>query len=129
MKTTNITSQTMTADEVECYRRVLEHKVAEVRYRLSMTHAAEIVQYPEAPLDFGDWCQKSYEEWLFLNKNRLEVALLRELKEALRRLEAGAFGICPECGQPISTKRLAAVPWAKFCVPCQERLALLPTES
>lgn len=119
MKTTNLAN----GKEVDRYRRILERKVEEVRLRLSASRAAEIVQCPEQPLDFGDWCQKSYEEWLFLNKNRLEVALLRELQEALHRLKEGAFGICQECEQPISSKRLAAIPWAKFCLPCQERLA------
>jgi len=125
MKTTDLTNEPMTGKEVDRYRRILERKVEEVRLRLSAAQAAEIVQRPEEPLDFGDWCQKSHEEWLFLNKNRLEVALLRELQEALHRLKEGAFGICQECEQPISSKRLEAIPWAKFCLPCQERLALI----
>ncbi len=109
--------------EFHRYRRLLERKREEVRQRLSTTRAAEIVQRPEEPLDFGDWCQKSLQEWLFLNENRLEVALLREIRAALERLDGGAYGVCQQCGAPIEGKRLDAIPWAAFCVPCQEQLA------
>jgi DnaK suppressor protein len=115
-KTPKISDQRLAA-----YRRLLEQKAEEVRMRLSANRAAEIVHRPEEPLDFGDWCQKSHEEWLFVNRNRLEIELLRELEAALLRLTTSDFGICGECQEPISAKRLDAVPWARFCVPCQER--------
>jgi DnaK suppressor protein len=102
------------------YRLLLERKAEELRHGLSARRAAEHVARPEEPLDFGDWCQKSHDEWLFLNQNRMEVELLRDLEAALRRLDAGNFGICQSCGEAIAPKRLAAVPWARFCIPCQE---------
>jgi DnaK suppressor protein len=105
----------------ERYRRQIQGKIQEVRHGLSARRAAEFVQRPEEPLDFGDWCQKSHDEWLYVNQNRLETALLRELEAALRRLGRGTFGICEGCGEPISERRLDAVPWAKFCIPCYER--------
>ncbi|MCU1262668.1 MAG: transcriptional regulator, TraR/DksA family, partial [Bryobacterales bacterium] len=37
-----------------------------------------------------------------------------------RRIQEGSFGICEECDQEIHPKRLAAVPWAPFCIGCQE---------
>ncbi len=111
-----------TPEKLGEFRRTLHEKADEMRVRLSTAHAAEVVQRPEEPLDFGDWCQKSHDEWLFLNQNRLEIALLRDIQEALGRMEAGTFGICQECSEPISPKRLEAVPWAKFCLPCQERM-------
>lgn len=105
------------------YRRILERKAEEVLTGLSSRRAAEIVRRLDEPLDFGDWCQKSHDEWLFLNQNRLKVALFRELQEALRRLDDGTYGVCQNCQQTILPKRLEALPWAKFCVPCQETMA------
>jgi DnaK suppressor protein len=49
------------------------------------------------------------------NSNRL-----REVRDALRRIAAGTFGICAGCEESINPKRLAAVPWASFCIACQE---------
>jgi DnaK suppressor protein len=45
---------------------------------------------------------------------------LREVRAALRRIDAGTFGICAGCEEGINPKRLRAVPWAARCVMCQE---------
>jgi len=45
---------------------------------------------------------------------------LIEINAAIGRIEDGEFGICLECEEPISPKRLAAVPWAAYCLRCQE---------
>jgi DnaK suppressor protein len=42
------------------------------------------------------------------------------VSEALQRLEDGSYGVCAECDEPINEKRLAAIPWAKYCIRCQE---------
>jgi DnaK suppressor protein len=101
------------------YREQLEAKASDVRRGLTAHRAAEIVRRPDEPLDFGDWCQKSHDEWLFLNQNRIEIELLREVEDALHRLDEGTYGKCQGCDEPISPKRLAAIPWAKYCVRCQ----------
>jgi DnaK suppressor protein len=110
----------ITPAQVEDYGRLLQRKADEVRLGLSANRVAEIVRRPEDPLDSGDLCQKSHDEWLFLNQNRLEIELLRAVEEALRRIRDGAFGTCQECREPISERRLDAVPWAKFCRRCEE---------
>ncbi len=43
------------------------------------------------------------------------------VSEALKRIEGDTFGICVECDERISPKRLAAIPWAKYCIRCQEQ--------
>lgn len=45
---------------------------------------------------------------------------LMQINRAIERIEDGEFGICLECEEPISPKRLAAVPWAAYCLRCQE---------
>jgi RNA polymerase-binding transcription factor DksA len=44
---------------------------------------------------------------------------LREIKEALSRIEDGTFGFCANCGQEISAERLQAYPAAKNCLQCK----------
>ena len=51
------------------------------------------------------------------------MKLLREIGDALHRLDQGNYGVCLECEEPISPKRLDAVPWARYCVRCQEEIA------
>lgn len=47
--------------------------------------------------------------------------LLREVRNAVERIENGEYGPCQECGEEINPKRLAAVPWAALCLRCQEK--------
>ena len=51
-----------------------------------------------------------------------ERKLILKIKEALARIEDGTFGTCEECGQVISKARSEAVPWARHCKDCKERL-------
>lgn len=64
----------------------------------------------------------------FATERDLTVSLLnrdsqmsRRVKGALRRMEDGTYGTCLACEEPISVKRLQAVPWAELCIHCQER--------
>lgn len=45
---------------------------------------------------------------------------LRYIDEALGRVDAGRYGICARCREPIGVERLAAVPFAVYCVDCQQ---------
>src|SRR6185369_10163698 len=105
------------------YHKALEAKAEEVRRSMSAQKVAQVVTRLDVPSDEGDLSQQSHEEWIFLNRNTLEMKLLREVEDALRRIEHGTYGVCHECEEPISTKRLDAVPWAKYCVVCQEEIA------
>jgi RNA polymerase-binding transcription factor len=46
---------------------------------------------------------------------------LRLIDEALARVNSGSYGICAECGEDIPVERLKALPFALFCVDCQEK--------
>jgi DnaK suppressor protein len=49
-----------------------------------------------------------------------EAKSLMQIGAALKRIQDGEFGICLDCEEPISPKRLAALPWAAYCLHCQE---------
>ena len=48
-------------------------------------------------------------------------ARLADLDQAIRRIEAGTYGRCDDCGQPIPADRLAARPAARTCIGCAAR--------
>jgi len=48
-----------------------------------------------------------------------EQKLMEKIDEALARIEDGSYGICADCGEDISVKRLEARPVAKFCIDCK----------
>jgi DnaK suppressor protein len=43
---------------------------------------------------------------------------LELIEAALRRIEAGTFGLCQSCGKPVNPERLEALPWATDCIDC-----------
>ncbi len=47
--------------------------------------------------------------------------VLKEIDKALKKIEAGTFGICETCGEPIAEERLAAIPYATQCIDCKRR--------
>ena len=73
-----------------------------------------------------DLAQSSLDEFVSLRLNGMEYGQLRLVQEALDRIAAGDYGICMSCEDPIAQKRLEAIPWAKYCVQCQESLADRP---
>jgi RNA polymerase-binding protein DksA len=54
-------------------------------------------------------------------RDRSERALA-EIDAALARIDAGTYGACTNCHQPIAAERLEALPWAAHCIDCQRTL-------
>jgi DnaK suppressor protein len=75
-----------------------------------------------------DQAQLSHDEFVSLRLNSLDYGQLRLVEEALDRLQSGDFGVCLSCEQPIPLKRLQALPWARYCVPCQEAIGVIQEE-
>lgn len=50
--------------------------------------------------------------------------VVREIRDAMDRIEEGSYGICEECGEDIAHARLQARPMTLYCVSCQEGLEL-----
>jgi DnaK suppressor protein len=69
-----------------------------------------------------DQAQISHDEFVSSRMNGLDYTQLRLVEEALDRWDAGDYGICLACDLPIPEKRLIALPWARYCVTCQENL-------
>ena len=101
----------------------MEVKASEIRASLQSSSAAKALARGGEPLDLEELPTQSHEEWIFLNRNSIDVMLLREIDEALGRIEDESYGVCMGCDDPISLKRLEAVAWARYCVPCQEEIS------
>ena len=106
----------MTKTELNRFRAVLTAKVAELerfnRHRDAITVERSADQLEEI--------QAASQRSLAVCNIDLEFNQLREARAALARIQEGSFGTCQECEEDIHPKRLAAVPWATFCIRCQE---------
>ena len=54
-----------------------------------------------------------------LSQAEKETLFLIDL--ALKKIEAGTYGYCEECGEPIGEKRLKAIPWVRLCIDCSQQ--------
>jgi DnaK suppressor protein len=74
----------------------------------------------EATQDPADMAANAYTKELLISMSANDRKLLLLIDEALVRVEAGGYGECVNCGEPVSEKRLDAVPWTRYCLKCQD---------
>lgn len=67
-----------------------------------------------------DLAVRNYSKNVQLAVSENESRQLAMVDEALRRIEDDDYGNCLNCGEAINPKRLAAIPWARYCLNCQE---------
>jgi DnaK suppressor protein len=114
--TTKGIAMKITHNENDGIEEILKRREAELALVLRKRDGIAI----EKSADQMDEIQYSSERDLAISNVDRETVLLREVRAALRRIHEGSFGTCLECETAISPKRLAAVPWARLCIKCQE---------
>jgi DnaK suppressor protein len=67
-----------------------------------------------------DLAVRNYSKNVMLAVSENESRQLVLVDEALLRVEDEEYGTCQNCEKPINQKRLAAIPWARYCLDCQE---------
>jgi len=106
----------MSRNELERYRLTLKAKRDHVA--ASLRNRDEIAI--EKTADAIDEVQLAGERELAIRYLDRESVLLRNVRSALARIADGTYGTCVRCEKEISPKRLNALPWAPFCIGCQE---------
>ncbi len=106
----------MNKTELNKYKALLEAKQAELSRGLRNRDEIRIEKTPDAL----DEVQLAGERELAIRNLDREASLLRNVRAALARVADGSYGVCLHCEEEIKPKRLDAVPWAAFCIRCQE---------
>lgn len=83
----------------------------------SMDSSGDISSHP---FHMADAASGAFETEFNIGLAASEQELLYNIDQALRRIQEGTYGICEECGEPISKNRLKAVPFANYCIKHQE---------
>src|SRR5689334_7139637 len=74
----------------------------------------------ERSADPSDDAQSAHEREMKIRSLDHESEMLSEIRSALQRMHDRTYGFCHSCEVEISERRLAALPWAKYCIVCQE---------
>jgi len=107
----------MTKIELREFRKSLKNKQGELEQNTNSSRAALAI---ETSADELDRIQHGQERDLAIGAIDRNAKRLREVRAALSRVDSGTFGICLDCEEAISMKRLVAVPWTTSCIVCQE---------
>lgn len=108
------------ANGLQNYRKLLLAKKSELLS--GFRHKLDTLVAPgnAAPEDLAPIL---HDQFVALQINRLDSLQLKQVDAALNRMDREGYGVCVDCDDPISYKRLDAIPWANRCIACQERLS------
>ncbi len=100
--------------------------LTDVRERLLQHQSAELREASEPlepfSLHLADQATDEFDHDVALAQLSAEQDALYEIEEALRRIQAGTYGLCEKTGQPIGAERLRAIPWTRFCREAEQSL-------
>ena len=104
-------------DNLRRAKQALETKLREVTQSGGWRDTIAI----ERNADPLDTTQRALEREMATRSLDRNATLVRQIRAAIDRVDQGGYGVCLDCEEPISHKRLKAVPWAALCIQCQQR--------
>ena len=111
----------LTSRELEHFRELLLAKRRELVGDMSSMEREALrsttgTNLSNLPLHMADMGTDNYEQEFTLGLVEKDRGLLREINQALAKIQDGSYGLCEGTGKPISKARLEAQPWAKFSI-------------
>lgn len=100
---------------------------ADLERTLGTTIADDRLSRQDEMIEIGDRAVTMHGADIELGVAEMRRAELRQVNEALRKLEAGDYGTCEECATEIDEHRLEIVPFAALCVECKQKSEALAT--
>lgn len=107
-------------DRYQALRQRLEKQRDEILNMYKQDLRAGQESADDGTEDIVDRANNAYNRELMFSLSDTERNTLLQIENALRRMDEGSYGRCSNCGQSIALPRLEALPWARFCVDCQE---------
>jgi len=110
---------TLSKSDLEAYRKLLLEKRKEILGDVSSMQNEAFKadsNLSNMPIHMADVGTDNFEQEFTLGLMDHERQILREIQEALARIDEGSFGVCLGTGKSIPKVRLDAVPWAKYTI-------------
>ncbi|MDH5563983.1 MAG: TraR/DksA family transcriptional regulator [Nitrospirota bacterium] len=102
-----------------------EALIQEIKQQLGQSVSEEQQRRLEAAMDSGDQALVDLEREMGISLQEMRNRERQLIDDALDSLEEGSYGMCADCGEEISEKRLHALPFARLCVECQSKRELM----
>ncbi len=108
-------------EKLESYRKQLVARRDSVNSGLRLA-TAQIINGESGYTDAIDQASADIDKTFAMQMKNRELDTLFQIDEALKRIEAGAFGECENCEEPISEARIKAFPLTTLCIDCKAEL-------
>ena len=72
--------------------------------------------------DMADAASNTYNADILMSISDNDLTILKDIDNTLDKMEKGSYGICEECEEIISEKRLEANPVARYCITCKRQM-------
>jgi DnaK suppressor protein len=111
----------MDKKQLEKYRKRLLEKRKEIidEFHKNVNYRKEST-VDDGTQDIADKATNAYNKEFLFSLTDAERDQLQLIEEAIARIDAREFGSCDNCSNEIKITRLEAIPWAKYCLNCQE---------
>ena len=106
--------------ELKRFREILQQKKAEILKNAKRTLNEDMTLDSDDLPDEMDLASSEYLQSFTFRLRGREKTFLKKIDHALAKIDEGTFGICEECEEPISIKRLEARPETTLCIRCKE---------
>ena len=111
---------TLSKDKLKVFKESLEAKRTQILDNAKNTLADEMTLDADDLPDEMDLASSEYLQSFTFRLRGREKFLLEKIEHALEKLSGSEFGLCEECGEEISLKRLEARPETNLCIRCKE---------
>src|SRR4030095_6042137 len=109
----------MDAEKLEHFRSLLISQLRQHTEQVRTDQAAALELYDDGVKDSGDLSVQDLNKEIALRLGERSSKVVADIDQALLRMKEGSYGICTRCGEPISERRLEAVPTARYDAQCQ----------
>ena len=110
----------MNKTQLKKFKKLLETKREEIVRKAQQTLEQDMSLDADDLPDEMDLASSEYLQAFTFRLRGREKTFLDKIQKALERIEDGSFGVCEECGEEISVKRLEARPETTLCIRCKE---------
>lgn len=112
----------MDKKKLDTIKQQLERRREDLRNTMAKNAQDGREANEDAAQDIADRATNSYTKEFLFTQTANDRNLLHMVEGALVRINEGTYGECVSCGNDINPRRLEAVPWARHCIACQEKI-------
>jgi DnaK suppressor protein len=112
----------MDKKRLEYFKKKLATRREELMKTIARTQEEGRTADDDQTVDLADKAANSYTKEFLFGMTNTDRTILNMIDAALKRIQVDEYGVCANCQDEMQQKRLEAVPWAKHCISCQEKM-------